>query len=168
MFSQDLLEHSQQFLHHAQEQGVRVACAESCTGGLLGALLTHSPGASSVLEASLVTYSNEAKQALLGVDGRLLREHGAVSRQVAAAMAQGALEKSPEAQLAVSITGIAGPDGGSEDKPVGLVYFACAARGRETVEKEARYGAIGRVNVRLKSAEEALALLSDGLRRLRS
>lgn len=167
MFSQDLVDRAQHFLRHAEEQKVRVACAESCTGGLLGALLTHSPGASAVLEASLVTYSNEAKRALLGVDRRLLETYGAVSQPVADAMAQGALERSPEACLAVSITGVAGPEGGSPDKPVGLVHFACAVRGGEVVGREARYGAAGRLNVRLKSVEEALSLLSDGLGRLR-
>ncbi len=143
---------------------MRIVCAESCTGGLLGALLTHAPGASTVLEASLVTYSNEAKQALLGVDGALIERYGAVSSEVARAMATGALSVSPEAKISVSITGVAGPDGGSEYKPIGLVHCACAIRGGEVQNVEERFGAIGRVNVRLKSAERALALLSEALR----
>lgn len=167
MFDEALISKTQRFLESAEAQGVRVICAESCTGGLLGALLTHSAGASAVMEASLVTYSNEAKAALLGVEPSLLARHGAVSPLVAKAMAEGALERSPEAALSVSITGIAGPDGGTEHKPVGLVHFACAARARETVQLEKRFGEIGRAEVRIKSAEAALDMLSDGLDRLR-
>src|SRR5499427_4160717 len=105
-----------------------IATAESCTGGLVAAMLTEIPGSSDVLERGFVTYSNAAKTAMLGVPADVIARFGAVSRETAGAMAQGALTHSP-ADLAVSITGIAGPGGGSPDKPVGLVHFAAAAGG---------------------------------------
>ena len=122
-----------------------IATAESCTGGLLAGLLTAVPGSSEVLERGFVTYSNAAKVEMLAVDGTTLERHGAVSAEVAAEMARGALARS-RADLAVSITGIAGPGGGSEAKPVGLVHFALARRPNGIVTVEQRFGDIGREN----------------------
>ncbi|MDH5673995.1 MAG: competence/damage-inducible protein A [Myxococcales bacterium] len=143
--------------------GLKLAVAESCTGGLLGKLLTDAPGSSDFLLLDAVTYSNAAKQAVLGVGADLLEAHGAVSLEVAAAMAEGALERSG-ADLAVATTGIAGPDGGSADKPVGTVCFGLARRGRKTVA-ERRHFSGERERVRLGAAYAALELLlraSDG------
>lgn len=112
--------------------GLRVATAESCTGGLIAATLTAIAGSSDVVERGFVTYSNEAKSALVGVPEALIASHGAVSEPVARAMAEGALDRSL-AEIAVAVTGVAGPGGGSAEKPVGLVWFACAREGRKTV-----------------------------------
>lgn len=139
-------------------RGLRVATAESCTGGLVAAVLTEIAGSSDVVDCGFVTYSNEAKQKLLGVTAATLTRYGAVSRETAAAMAKGALENS-KADLAVAITGIAGPGGGSARKPVGLVYFAAAAREGRRLARRRRFGKIGRSRVRLRSVAEALALL---------
>src|SRR5215813_12312693 len=135
-----------------------IATAESCTGGLVAAMLTEIPGSSDVLERGFVTYSNAAKTEMLGVPADVIARFGAVSRETAEAMAQGALARSP-ADLAVAITGIAGPGGGTPDKPVGLVHFAAAARGGRRLHVEKRFGPIGRREVRLKSVAEALAML---------
>jgi nicotinamide-nucleotide amidase len=139
-------------------RGLRVATAESCTGGLVAAVLTEIAGSSDVVDCGFVTYSNEAKRKLLGVPAATLARHGAVSRETAAAMAKGALQNS-QADLAVAITGIAGPGGGSARKPVGLVYFAAAAREGRRLASRRRYGKIGRTRVRLRSVAEALKLL---------
>src|SRR5215468_11619677 len=136
-----------------------IAAAESCTGGLVAATLTEIPGSSDVFERGFVTYSNAAKEAMLGVPAATLERFGAVSRETAEAMANGALAHSP-ADLAVSITGIAGPGGGSPGKPVGLVHFAAAARGGPLVHHESRYGDIGRAQVRHVSVKQALEMLS--------
>jgi nicotinamide-nucleotide amidase len=135
-----------------------VATAESCTGGLVVAALTEIPGSSDVVDRGFVTYSNAAKQSMLGVPSATLKEFGAVSRETAQAMAHGALAKS-EADIAVAITGIAGPGGATRGKPVGLVHFAAAARDGRRVHRAKRYGKIGRRRVRLKSVVEALAML---------
>jgi len=111
---------------------LRVATAESCTGGLIAASLTAIAGSSDVVERGFVTYSNEAKTALVGVPAALIANHGAVSEPVARAMAEGALDRSL-AEIAISVTGVAGPGGGSAEKPVGLVWFGCARKGRPTV-----------------------------------
>jgi nicotinamide-nucleotide amidase len=134
------------------------ATAESCTGGLIAGLLTEIPGSSTVLERGFVVYSNAAKQELLGVPDQTLVKHGAVSEQTAVAMAEGALRAS-HAEVAVSVTGIAGPDGGTATKPVGLVHFACARRGKPTIVREERFGDIGREAVRLASVKVGLDLL---------
>ncbi len=112
----------------ARARGLHIATAESCTGGLVAAALTEIAGSSDVVECGFVTYSNEAKQKMLGVPAATLKRHGAVSSETAAAMAAGALKHSP-ADISLAITGIAGPGGGSKQKPVGLVYFAAACRG---------------------------------------
>jgi nicotinamide-nucleotide amidase len=110
------------------KKGMKLITAESCTGGLLAATITHKPGASEVYDRGFITYSNEAKVDMLGVPQDLIDTHGAVSAEVAKAMAEGALNNS-DADLSVSITGIAGPDGGTKEKPVGLVYFGYALKG---------------------------------------
>jgi nicotinamide-nucleotide amidase len=138
--------------------GLMVATAESCTGGLVAGALTEIAGSSDVVDCGFVTYSNGAKQKLLGVPAATLARHGAVSAQTAASMAKGALKKS-KADLAVAITGIAGPGGGSKGKPVGLVYFAAASRGGRLVARRCLFGEIGRSRVRQKSVVQALALL---------
>ena len=137
---------------------LKVATAESCTGGLVAAALTEIPGSSDVVDSGFVTYSNAAKQRMLGVTPLTLERAGAVSREAAEEMAQGALVHSG-ADIAVAITGIAGPGGATPGKPVGLVHFAAAVRGGRSVHREKRYGAIGRRKVRLKSVAEALAML---------
>lgn len=150
-----------QVLSAARAKGWRIACAESCTGGMLAALLTETAGSSDVFDCGFVTYSNAAKTRLLGVSEATLTAHGAVSEDVAREMALGALDRS-NAQLAVSITGIAGP-GGSEYKPEGRVCFATATAAgawAETVE----FGALGRGNVRLAARGHALALILARLR----
>ena len=137
-----------------------IATAESCTGGLVAATLTEIPGSSDVFERGFVTYSNAAKAEMLGVPAELIERHGAVSEEVAQAMAQGALAHSP-ADLAVSITGIAGPGGGSPGKPVGLVHFGAGSRRGQLLHHERRYGDIGRGQVRHASTVEAISMLRE-------
>jgi nicotinamide-nucleotide amidase len=157
-FGQALLAQAKQFLDGARAQGLRVVTAESCTGGLIAGLLTEIPGSSDVVERGFVTYSNEAKEDLLGVPGDLIRQYGAVSEPVARAMADGAL-KHALAHLAVAVTGIAGPGGGTAEKPVGLVYIAALRLERAPLVKELRLGDIGRSEIRSRTVAEALALL---------
>jgi nicotinamide-nucleotide amidase len=123
MFEAALLDQARALLDAARAKHIRIVTAESCTGGLIAGLLTEIPGSSDVVERGFVTYSNEAKEDALGVPAALLRKYGAVSDQVARAMADGALRHA-RAQLAIAVTGIAGPGGGSVEKPVGLVYIA--------------------------------------------
>ena len=137
-----------------------IATAESCTGGLVAAALTEIPGSSAVLDRGFVTYSNAAKQQMLGVPPATLRSYGEVSRQTAEAMARGVLAKT-KVDLAVSVTGIAGPGGGSKEKPVGLVHFAAASRDGTSMHDAKRYGDIGRAEVREKSVRQALAMLTE-------
>ena len=158
MFAEALLAQARQFLEDARAQGLRVVTAESCTGGLIAGLLTEIPGSSDVVERGFVTYSNEAKEDLLGVPGELIAQYGAVSEPVARAMAQGALKHSL-AHLAVAVTGIAGPGGGTAEKPVGLVYVAALRLERAPVIKQLRLGDIGRSEVRSRTVAEAMALL---------
>ncbi|HET8919298.1 MAG TPA: CinA family protein [Xanthobacteraceae bacterium] len=154
-----LRERASRLLDLYRARGMRVATAESCTGGLVAAALTAIAGSSDVFECSFVTYSNGAKQKLLGVPTATLRRYGAVSGETAAAMAKGALKRSG-ADCAVSITGIAGPSGGSKKKPVGLVHFAAASRDGKVLERRRLFGNIGRERVRELSVLEALALLA--------
>jgi nicotinamide-nucleotide amidase len=137
-----------------------IATAESCTGGLVAGALTDIAGSSAVVDRGFVTYTNQAKEQMLGVPAETLRAHGAVSRPTAEAMAKGALAHAA-ADLAVSITGVAGPGGGSAEKPVGLVHFAAASRGGRLVHRERRFGDIGRAEVRRLSVLEALAMLTE-------
>jgi nicotinamide-nucleotide amidase len=162
MFPPDLLARATELIMRYRGLGLMVATAESCTGGLIAGLLTEIPGSSNVVERGFVVYSNAAKEELLGVPASTLERHGAVSEATARAMAEGALEAS-RADIAVSVTGIAGPDGGTAAKPVGLVHFACARRGAATVAREERFGAIGRDSVRLASVRVGLALLEGAL-----
>ena len=140
--------------------GLTVATAESCTGGLLAAALTSISGSSAVVERGFVTYTNAAKTQSLGVSHSLLNAHGAVSAEVAIAMAEGALSRS-NADVAVSITGIAGPGGAVDGKPVGLVYFGVAREHMKTVIAERRFGSIGRDAIREASVNVALDLLKQ-------
>jgi nicotinamide-nucleotide amidase len=145
----------------ARAAGLRIATAESCTGGMVAVALTDIPGSSDVFDRGFVTYSNAAKIDMLGVAPATLDSHGAVSEEVAAQMATGALARS-RADIAVSITGIAGP-GGSDHKPEGRVCFAMAARGRPVVTETVEFGALGRATVRALSRDRALALLAAAL-----
>jgi len=145
-------------LDACRARGLKIATAESCTGGLVAGALTEIPGSSDVFDRGFVTYSNAAKQQTLSVAASILERHGAVSRETADAMAAGALAMS-DADLAVAITGIAGPAGGSADKPVGLVHFAAASRDGSRVHCERRYGDAGRSAVRQQAVAEALAML---------
>jgi nicotinamide-nucleotide amidase len=160
MFPRDLIAQAESILDELRARGLRLATAESCTGGLVAGLLTEIAGSSDVVERGFVTYSNAAKHELLGVPEAMLATHGAVSETVARAMAQGALSQS-DADATVAITGVAGPGGGSAAKPVGLVHFAAARRGGPTLHRECRFGDIGRGAVRLKAVEVALALLRE-------
>ncbi|MES1197166.1 MAG: CinA family protein [Pseudomonadota bacterium] len=158
MFPDRLTDAARAVLAAAERQGLKLVTAESCTGGLIAACLTSIPGSSAVFERGLVTYSNEAKTELLGVPSTLIVAKGAVSEEVARAMAEGALAHA-HADLSVSVTGIAGPDGGSAEKPVGLVHFAAARQGRATLHEEHRFGNIGRHAVQVESAAVALRML---------
>ena len=158
MFSSDLIARAAALIARYKAAGLMVATAESCTGGLVAGLLTEIPGSSTVLDRGFVVYSNEAKEELLGVPAATIASHGAVSEETARAMAEGALARS-RADVAVSVTGIAGPDGGTASKPVGLVDFACAGRGSATVAREERFGDIGRKAIRLASVRVALEML---------
>jgi nicotinamide-nucleotide amidase len=137
-----------------------VATAESCTGGLVIGALTDIAGSSAVVDRGFVTYTNEAKERMLGVPAGTLRQHGAVSRETAETMARGALGEA-DADIVVAITGIAGPGGGSAEKPVGLVHFAAASRGGALIHRERRFGDIGRAEVRRLSVLQALAMLTE-------
>ena len=141
----------------ARKAGLTIATAESCTGGLVAAALTEVAGSSDVFERGFVTYSNAAKQEMLGVQETTIATHGAVSEETAREMAEGALAQS-HAGLAVSVTGIAGP-GPSERKPEGRVCFALAQHGQPTKSETCEFGALGRNKVRRASCEHALALL---------
>ena len=149
-----------ELLQRARQGGMRIATAESCTGGLLAGALTEIPGSSDVFERGFVTYSNLAKSELLGVDMTLIDTHGAVSTEVARAMVKGALARS-DAQLAVSITGVAGP-GGTQAKPEGMVCFGIGVlHGDEAIisDRTRLFGAIGRAKVREASVKQAVDLL---------
>ncbi|MBX9926526.1 MAG: CinA family protein [Hyphomicrobiaceae bacterium] len=157
MFLGSDVELASAFIGRLRAAKLTFASAESCTGGLIGALLTDIPGSSDVFERGFITYSNGAKCDLLGVPATLLGRYGAVSAEVADAMVTGALRAST-ADVAVAVTGIAGPGGGTNSKPIGLVYVSAASRGRRPVTAEHRYGDIGRSEVRLATVRSALAL----------
>lgn len=149
-------------LDAARAKGLRLATAESCTGGLVAAALTEIAGASDVFDRGFVTYSNAAKREMLGVPGELIAAHGAVSAEVARAMALGAIENSA-ADVAVAVTGVAGPGGGSAQKPVGLVHFACARRGGEVDHIERRFGSLPRAEIRAASVAQALDMMTSAV-----
>jgi nicotinamide-nucleotide amidase len=160
LIDNDTLQHAQALLVRLRARSLTVATAESCTGGLVTAALTHHAGSSASVLGGFVTYSNAMKHALLGVETELLESVGAVSEGVAAAMAAGALARSG-ADIAVSITGVAGPGGGSADKPVGLVWFGLAVRGQPTRTERALLAG-DRQTVRESSVRKAFALLDAG------
>lgn len=146
----------------ARRRGSRIATAESCTGGLIAGALTEVAGSSDVIEGGVVSYSNSAKTALLGVPEALIARTGAVSEEVAAAMAEGALTAFDKADLSVAVTGIAGP-GGSEHKPEGRVCFALAHRDGTTISETKEFGALGRGKVRAATVAHALEMLGRAL-----
>jgi nicotinamide-nucleotide amidase len=160
--SPSLAERAAALLKRYEAAGLRIATAESCTGGLVAALLTEIPGSSAVVERGFVTYSNAAKAEMLGVPPDLIAQHGAVSEEVARAMVEGALARS-DADVAVAVTGIAGPGGATAAKPVGLVHFAVAARAGETAAFERRYGDLGRSAIRERAVGDALSLLEGAV-----
>jgi len=147
-------------LDACRARGLKVATAESCTGGLVAGALTDIAGSSDVVERGFVTYSNEAKQEMLGVAAATIEAHGAVSKETAEAMARGAIHRSA-ADLTVSVTGVAGPGGGSPEKPVGLVHFAAAARHGPLVHQERRFGPFSRGEIRRESVKVALKMLEE-------
>jgi len=158
MFPPALLTLAKQVLDEARAKNLRFAVAESCTGGLISGLLTEIPGSSDVVERGFVTYSNKAKRDLLGVPNTLITRDGAVSKSVACAMAEGALARA-EAEIAVAVTGVAGPGGGTPDKPVGLVHIAAVRSGSTTLHEEHRFGEVARTEIRLRTVGAALLLL---------
>lgn len=161
LFPEDIEALARAVVERAAAARRTLTTAESCTGGLVSGAITAIPGSSAVLDRGFVTYADAAKTALLGVPADLLARHGAVSEPVARAMAEGA-RAAAGADLAVSVTGVAGPGGGSAEKPVGLVWFACAGPdGTRVVTR--RFGDIGREAVRLESVRQALALLAERL-----
>lgn len=159
MFDSELTEQAKTLLATLRSRRMMIATAESCTGGLIAGLLTEIAGSSDVVERGFITYSNEAKMDLLGVPAGMLAQYGAVSRETAMAMAEGALAHSL-ADVAVAVTGIAGPGGGTVDKPVGLVHFGLAAKSRTTKHREERFGDIGRSAVRVATIKVALEMVA--------
>ena len=159
MFAPELVQRAEALVALYRARELLLVTAESCTGGLLAGLITEIPGSSNVLERGYVTYSNRAKEENLGVAAALIEKFGAVSREVAQAMAEGALTHSA-ATIALAVTGIAGPDGGSVEKPVGLVYFGCGRAGAVSA-LEKRFGDLGRHGIRLAAVATALELLFE-------
>ena len=163
MFERALIHQAKAVLDGCRDGGLKLATAESCTGGLIAAVLTDIAGSSAVFERGFVTYSNAAKAELLGVPMDLIDRHGAVCEQVARAMAEGALARS-RADIAVSVTGIAGPRGGTAEKPVGLVHFATARREHLTHAAVMRFGDQGRDKIRKLSVKTALEMVLAAVR----
>jgi nicotinamide-nucleotide amidase len=161
MFTDPLKYRANELLDLCRQKKLKIAIAESCTGGLLAALFTEIPGSSDVFERGFVTYSNESKNEMLGVDAGLIKKHGAVSEQVAIAMVQGTLAKS-HADISIAVTGIAGPGGGTGKKPVGLVYIAVAI-GKEVQTKQYNFKG-DRNAIRLSAVEHALMQLKEILK----
>lgn len=159
MFPADLVKMAENLLADCRAKKVMLVTAESCTGGLIAGLLTEIPGSSDVVERGFVTYSNAAKAEAIGVPPDLITAHGAVSEPVARAMAEGALAHS-RADVAVAVTGVAGPGGGTAAKPVGLVHLAATRRGGPTQHLECRFGDIGRGPIRLATVRAVLDLVA--------
>jgi nicotinamide-nucleotide amidase len=157
---QDIEETARSIVADFTEKKLLIATAESCTAGLIAGVITEIPGSSNVFDRGFVTYSNEAKREMIGVANATLKAHGAVSRPTALEMAQGAIGNSG-ANISIAVTGIAGPGGGTEEKPVGLVHLAAARTGYETLHREMRYGEIGRSAVRLATVRTALEMLIE-------
>ena len=162
MFSDDLIAQADAVLECCRQMGMTLATAESCTGGLIAGCLTEIAGSSDVVDCGYVTYSNQAKMDLLRVPADMLEENGAVSEQVARAMAEGALEQS-RTDLAVAVTGVAGPGGGSAEKPVGLVHIACARKEHQTLHLRCSFGDQGRGEIRELTVLSALELVMKQL-----
>jgi nicotinamide-nucleotide amidase len=158
MFPERVLVLAKALVEEARDKRLKLVTAESCTGGLIAGALTEIPGASEVVDRGFVVYANNAKTKLLNVRASVIMRFGAVSEEVARAMAEGAL-KSSLADIAVSCTGIAGPTGGSPAKPIGLVHLAAARVGETTLAEECRFGDIGRSEIRMRSVEAGLKLL---------
>lgn len=154
----DLIDQATALLSKLEAAGLMVASAESCTGGLIAATLTEIAGSSTVVDRGFVTYSNEAKTDMLGVPADMIKTHGAVSEPVARSMADGALGRS-QANITISVTGVAGPSGGSAEKPVGTVHFGCAREGRQTVHSQMHFGGMDRAQVRTASVAHAFKLI---------
>lgn len=155
---------AERVLAEARKRGLKIATAESCTGGMVSAALTDIAGSSDVFERGFVTYSNDAKQEMLGVAAATIAAHGAVSTQTARAMAEGAIRNS-RADIAVAITGVAGPGGGSAEKPVGLVCFAIARKDQATLERRQQFNDGGRTAIRQDATRMALEMLLDAATR---
>ncbi|MEE8275217.1 MAG: CinA family protein [Alphaproteobacteria bacterium] len=162
MFDDAIRDKARAVLDACRAQGLMLVVAESCTGGLVAGALTEIAGASDVVERGFVTYSYESKTAMLGVPAETIAGHGAVSEEVARAMAEGALALS-RAQIAIAVTGVAGPGSDSQAKPAGLVHLAAARDGKDTLHEKREFGDAGRGAVRRASVEAALDLV---LRRL--
>lgn len=158
LFPADIEDQARQVIEAYRDWGWMIATAESCTGGLIAAALTEIAGSSAVVDRGFVTYTNEAKRDLIGVSPATLETFGAVSKETALQMAQGALMRS-DAMVAVAVTGIAGPGGGSAEKPVGMVHLALKSRSGKTDHREMGYGDIGRDQVRLATVRTALDML---------
>ncbi len=161
MFPVETLQLAEKTVSALTGHSLKIVTAESCTGGLIAGALTAIPGSSEAVYGGFVTYANEAKQSMIGVPETLIEEFGAVSEQVACAMAEGALTKS-NADIAIAVTGIAGPDGGTPQKPVGLVHFGCATKDK-TYHMEKGFGDIGRERVRLATLNSALEMVLEVL-----
>lgn len=163
MFPERLRNLAMLILDDAEQARLKIATAESCTGGLLAALFTEIPGSSSVFERGFVTYSNRAKEEMLGVPGDALADYGAVSEPVARMMAEGALTNS-RANISVGITGVAGPGGGTRMKPVGTVHIACARENRAIIHEHLQLGEMSRDAIRMAAVESALNLIQAQMR----
>lgn len=162
MFSTRLIQYARLLIGDCAEKGQRIVTAESCTGGLIAGCLTEIAGSSAVVDCGYVTYSNEAKRDLLGVPGDMIADYGAVSEPVARAMAEGALHES-RAHIAIAVTGIAGPGGGTPMKPVGLVHIACLRENRRMLHQVHHFGDLGRSEIRIKTIEGAFDLIQRQL-----
>ena len=160
MFSSEINQRAEAVIAAYAARGLKLALAESCTGGLISAALINVPGASKVVDRGLVTYANEAKMELLGVPAEILDSAGAVSAETARAMAEGAVAYDG-IDAAVAVTGIAGPDGGTAEKPVGLVHIAALRSGQVSRHRECRFGDIGRDEVRIATVIAALDMLTE-------
>ena len=160
MLDEDLIPKAETLLATLRARKLMLATAESCTGGLIAGVLTEIAGSSDVVERGFVTYSNEAKTELIGVPADMIAAHGAVSREVALAMAAGALARS-RADIAVAVTGVAGPGGGTAAKPVGLVHLAAERRGRPPVHRGCRFGDIGRHGIRMATIAVAFEMVDE-------
>lgn len=160
MFPPDILDSARRVIDALRATRRLLATAESCSGGLVAGAITSIAGSSDVFACGFITYSNASKTAMIGLDAALIARHGAVSAEVARAMAEGAL-RTAGVDIAVSLTGIAGPGGGSVDKPVGLVHIGCSSRSQDTRVQTHAFGDIGREGVRLASVRAALKLLEE-------